>query len=100
MWQIVIIVLFTLLGIGLITAGVKENADGCAGGGGGMFFLILAFICTLGYAGAFKSTDPKAIDVYRGRTDIRIVYTIENNDTLDVDSTVVWKEEFRPKEEK
>lgn len=34
---------------------------------------------------------PKAIDAYRGKTDIEIQYTIRNNDTISCDTTVVFK---------
>ena len=35
--------------------------------------------------------DPTAIDVYRGKTDLEIQYTIRNNDTISCDTTVVFK---------
>ena len=35
--------------------------------------------------------DVKAIDVYRGKTDIEIQYTIRNNDTISCDTTVIFK---------
>ena len=35
--------------------------------------------------------DPKTIDVYRGKTDLEIHYTIRNNDTISCDTTVVFK---------
>ena len=35
--------------------------------------------------------DPKAIDVYRGKTDIEIQYTIRHNDTISCDTTVIFK---------
>ena len=36
---------------------------------------------------------PKAIDVYRNKTELEINYTIKNNDTISVDSLVVFKYE-------
>lgn len=33
----------------------------------------------------------KPIDVYRGKTELQIKYIIINNDTVNCDSTVVWK---------
>jgi hypothetical protein len=41
---------------------------------------------------AEKST-PKAIDVYRDKTELEVNYTIKNNDTISVDSLVVFKYE-------
>lgn len=34
---------------------------------------------------------PKAIDVYRNKTELEVNYTIKNNDTINVDSLVVFK---------
>lgn len=34
---------------------------------------------------------PKAIDVYRNKTELEINYIIKNNDTISVDSLVVFK---------
>lgn len=36
---------------------------------------------------------PKAIDVYRNKTELDVNYTIKNNDTISVDSLVVFKYE-------
>ena len=36
---------------------------------------------------------PKAIDVYRNKTELDVSYTIKNNDTISVDSLVVFKYE-------
>jgi hypothetical protein len=38
-----------------------------------------------------KHPIPSAIDVYRGKTDLEIQYTIKNNDTISCDTTVVFK---------
>lgn len=35
---------------------------------------------------------PKAIDVYRGKTELELKYTIVRGDTLSIDSTVVFKQ--------
>lgn len=41
---------------------------------------------------SFLSKDtPKAIDVYRGNTELKVEYKIVDNDTTSVDSTVVFK---------
>ena len=36
---------------------------------------------------------PKAIDVYRNKTELEVNYTIKNSDTISVDSLVVFKYE-------
>ena len=38
-----------------------------------------------------KNPTPKAIDVYRGKTDIEIQYTVRHNDTISCDTTVIFK---------
>lgn len=40
-----------------------------------------------------ETSIPKAIDVYRNKTELEINYTIKNNDTINVDSLVVFKYE-------
>jgi uncharacterized membrane protein len=35
--------------------------------------------------------EPKAIDVYRNKTELKVKYVIENNDTIQSDTTVVFK---------
>ena len=37
-----------------------------------------------------QNNSPKAIDVYRGKTELEITY----RDTIAIDSTVVWKKEY------
>ena len=38
-----------------------------------------------------ENSIPKAIDVYRNKTELEVNYTIKNNDTISVDSLVVFK---------
>ena len=40
-----------------------------------------------------ENSIPKAIDVYRNKTELEVNYTIKNNDTISVDSLVVFKYE-------
>lgn len=47
-----------------------------------------------GYLDA-RST-PKAIDVYRNNTHMSIIYTIENGDTIQSDTTIVFNEYVKP----
>ena len=35
--------------------------------------------------------NPKAIDVYRNKTELKVKYVIENNDTIQSDTTIVFK---------
>lgn len=41
--------------------------------------------------GELLFNDVKAIDVYRNKTDLQITYKVVNNDTVQIDSTVVYK---------
>ena len=38
-----------------------------------------------------ENSIPKAIDVYRNKTELEVNYIIKNNDTISVDSLVVFK---------
>ena len=38
-----------------------------------------------------SNKNPKAIDVYRNKTELKVKYVIENNDTIQSDTTVVFK---------
>lgn len=40
---------------------------------------------------------PSSIDVYRNKTDLQIEYKIVNNDTINIDSTVVFKQNILSK---
>ena len=42
---------------------------------------------------AAEKSIPKAIDVYRNKTELEVNYTIKNSDTISVDSLVVFKYE-------
>ena len=42
---------------------------------------------------AAEKSIPKAIDVYRNKTELEVNYIIKNNDTISVDSLVVFKYE-------
>lgn len=88
-----------VLGLVLFFCGLNKNGDAAAQGFLGMFVLLIGFALILGEMGAFDRIGPSAIDVYRGRTDIQITYKVVNNDTVDIDSTVVWKDEFKLKED-
>lgn len=42
---------------------------------------------------AAEKSIPKAIDVYRNKTELEVNYIIKNNDTISIDSLVVFKYE-------
>ena len=48
-----------------------------------LFYILLAITCSS------RRIAPTAIDVYRGKTTLEIIY----RDSVSVDSVVVWKEE-------
>lgn len=60
----------------------------------------LATITTISLGLLFGYLDarctPKAIDVYRERTHMNITYTIENGDTIQSDTTIVFNEYVKP----
>lgn len=60
----------------------------------------LATITTISLGLLFGYLDtrctPKAIDVYRDRTNMSITYTIENGDTIQSDTTIVFNEYVKP----
>lgn len=39
----------------------------------------------------FTADEPTAIDVYQGKTEIQVDYHIRNNDTINIDTTIVFK---------
>lgn len=60
----------------------------------------LATITTISLGLLFGYLDvrstPKAIDVYRNNTHMSITYTIENGDTIQSDTTIVFNEYVKP----
>lgn len=60
----------------------------------------LATITTISLGLLFGYLDtrstPKAIDVYRNNTHVSITYTIENGDTIQSDTTIVFNEYVKP----
>ena len=51
---------------------------------------VALFLFAAAYKPQNKRNSPKAIDVYRGKTELEITY----RDTIAIDSTVVWKKEY------
>ena len=54
----------------------------------GLIFTLIIFITV---AIMIDKTTPSAIDVYRNNTELKIQHVIENNDTIQSDTTVVFK---------
>lgn len=58
---------------------------------------IAMLIASVIFLGIYKeeSSNPKAIDVYRDKAELKLIYTINNYggicDTVKVDSIVIWK---------
>ena len=53
--------------------------------------LIFTSIIAITFAIIVDKTTPSAIDVYRNNTELKIQHVIENNDTIQSDTTVIWK---------
>jgi hypothetical protein len=51
-----------------------------------------ALLIAIPVAIMIDKTTPSAIDVYRNNTELKIQHVIENNDTIQSDTTVIWKE--------
>ena len=54
-------------------------------------FIIALIVGTFLLAAYVYSQDPFAIDVYRGKTELQITYKVQGLDTLQKDTTVVFK---------
>ena len=52
---------------------------------------VSALLITIPVAIMFDKTTPSAIDVYRNDTELKIKHVIENNDTIQSDTTIVFK---------
>ena len=52
---------------------------------------VSALLITIPVAIIVNKTTPKAIDVYRNNTELKIQHIIENNDTIQSDTTIVFK---------
>lgn len=96
---IYIIILFVVVAAFAVTNGIIEisieNKYGkdCSNGFviGVMFGLLSAVIMSIPVAIIIDKKTPSAIDVYRNNTELKIQHIIENNDTIQSDTTVVFK---------
>ncbi len=93
-WEIIILIIALAIAIG-ITYGVVHETDGgifCAALCATIFY-ILSFGILIDLLGGDKKV-PSAKDVYRGKTTLEITYKIKDGDTINVDTTVVYRDEF------
>jgi hypothetical protein len=58
---------------------------------GVMSGLIFTLLIAITVAIIVDKTTPSAIDVYRNNTELKIQHVIENNDTIQSDTTIVFK---------
>ncbi len=54
-------------------------------------FLFCGMFVSEGVNMLSEHNKPKAIDVYRDKTDLKVIYEVVNNDTIVTDSIVVFK---------
>ena len=92
------ILCIALLVLGFICLCVAFRKDSEATGTGlmGAVWLFIGLMILCGLTGFFDSNTPTAMDVYRGKTTLKITYV----DSVAVDSVVVYKPEFEPKKKK
>lgn len=90
-----VVVLAVSIANGLIDISI-ENKFGkdCSNGFtiGVISGFVSALLITIPVAIIIDKTTPSAIDVYRNNTELKIQHVIENNDTIQSDTTVIWKE--------
>ena len=85
---IILIAILIIGGIVLTLFGIAKDTDaGLTVLGGTLLVVIGVIIPVIGRE--LDNPQPKAIDVYRGKTTLQITY----QDSIPIDTTVVWKEE-------
>ncbi len=94
-WEILILIIALAIAIGITIGVIHETDSGTfvASLTATMFYL-LAFLILLDLLGVDKDV-PTAKDVYRDRTTLEITYKIKDGDTIKIDTTVVYKDEFK-----
>lgn len=83
-WIFVIIIGVLVLAFPIITSGDKDSV--LVGMVGGMIILL----GLIGFGDSIKPS-PKAIDVYRGKTELKITGTYKDSIFIPTDSTVIFK---------
>ena len=85
-----LILVAILLIIGILLYDTDNNYDCIIPTGiicGGITLILGIFVIVDSYSGP----NPKAIDVYRGNTELQITQKVVNNVVVSQDTTVVWK---------
>jgi hypothetical protein len=85
-----------VVGFLCLTIAFKKDDDAAGTGIMGSAFLFIGLLVLTGLTGLFADKNPTTMDVYRGKTTLKITYV----DSVAVDSAVVWKPEFEPKKKK
>lgn len=89
-----VVVILVAVGNGFIEISI-ENKFGkdCSNGfvTGVMSGFLSSVIIAIPVAIMVDKTTPSAIDVYRNNTELKIQHIIENNDTIQSDTTIVFK---------
>lgn len=93
-------VVFWIIAIILLILGIfgtwKCCADECdyPDAVGSFLAICLGVLFVFALCGVFndKNPKPRAIDVYRGKTTLQITY----QDSIPLDTVVVWKDEYKP----
>lgn len=80
----------TLVGIGTLTKAFYKDAVTSVAAILGSILVLPIMFCLITYG---NIPEPKAIDVYRNKTTLQITY----QDSIPVDTIVVWKDEFKNK---
>ena len=90
MVEYVIIGVIASIGITILICAFREDSFASFTAIFGAIFVLPAMIYLIGY---IDPIDPKptAIDVYRNKTTLQITY----QDSIPVDTVVVWKDEFK-----
>lgn len=90
-------IFFTIAGLVLFILALYKDSEAAGMGVLGLIFLAIGLTLISAVSGRTeRNRKPSPIDVYRGRTTLQITYM----DTIPVDTVVVWKDEFNPKNKK
>ena len=100
MWYLVLIfILFLIFAVigGLMEIRTREKYGEVAGtmlffgNFYGMITMTVILVSIFVINSRLTPKEPEAIDVYRNNTELKIQHVIENNDTIQSDTTVVFK---------
>ena len=86
-------IFFLLLGFGLWIYAMWKHPEATFVNVIAILFLSISFNIYKSIVNSTPEINPKAIDVYNNKTTLRITY----QDSIPVDTVVVWKDEYKPK---